>query len=455
MKRLSPARRLEWSWILYDVGNSAFTLLISAIMPIYFNSYLAANAGIGETTAGSYWGFATAIVTICVAILSPIFGTLSDFKGYKRPVFMFFAVMGVIGCAALGIPMPWLVFLIVFVITKIFYSGSLVFYDAMLVDMASPARTDIVSSKGYAWGYIGSCIPFIISILIVNFSPLETAVSMPIATVVNAVWWLGFTIPLMKNYRQIHFVPRTAHAVRDNFKRLFSVFSKKSAIPNKKGIIIFLIAFFLYIDGVYTVIDMATTFGTAIFPDDGNRNTQLVLALLLTQFIAFPAAILMGKLADRVRIELLILISIVAYTGIALFAVFMDAIWQVWLLACAVGLFQGGVQALSRSYFAKIIPPDQSGCLFGILDIFGKGASFLGTLLSSIIMNTTGSANYAAIPIACLLAAGVAVFLFAAKINRPFLAARSEQTSANAAPSAPEGQEQDVGNPPTEEEPLE
>ena len=172
MKRLTPERKREWSWILYDVGNSAFTLLISAIMPIYFNSYLAANAGIGETTAGSYWGFATAIVTICVAVLSPIFGTLSDFKGYKRPIFLFFAVMGVIGCAALGIPMPWLVFLIVFVITKIFYSGSLVFYDAMLVDMASPARTDIVSSKGYAWGYIGSCIPFIISILIVNFSPL-------------------------------------------------------------------------------------------------------------------------------------------------------------------------------------------------------------------------------------------------------------------------------------------
>lgn len=432
MKRLTPERKREWSWILYDVGNSAFTLLISAIMPIYFNSYLAANAGIGETTAGSYWGFATAIVTICVAVLSPIFGTLSDFKGYKRPIFLFFAVMGVIGCAALGIPMPWLVFLIVFVITKIFYSGSLVFYDAMLVDMASPARTDIVSSKGYAWGYIGSCIPFIISILIVNFSPLETAVSMPIATVINAVWWIGFTIPLMKNYKQTHFVPRTPHAIRDNFRRLFSVFSKKSAIPNKKGIIIFLIAFFLYIDGVYTVIDMATTFGTAIFPDDGNRDTQLVLALLLTQFIAFPAAIVMGKLADKVRIELLILISIVAYTGIALFAVFMNAVWQFWVLAVAVGLFQGGVQALSRSYFAKIIPADQSGCLFGILDIFGKGASFLGTLLSSIIMNTTGSANLAAIPIACLLAAGVAVFLIAAKVNRPYLIQKAQEEQASA-----------------------
>lgn len=428
MKRLTPERKREWSWILYDVGNSAFTLLISAIMPIYFNSYLAANAGIGETTAGSYWGFATAIVTICVAVLSPIFGTLSDFKGYKRPIFLFFAVMGVIGCAALGIPMPWLVFLIVFVITKIFYSGSLVFYDAMLVDMASPARTDIVSSKGYAWGYIGSCIPFIISILIVNFSPLETAVSMPIATVINAVWWIGFTIPLMKNYKQTHFVPRTPHAIRDNFKRLFSVFSKKSAIPNKKGIIIFLIAFFLYIDGVYTVIDMATTFGTALEFD----STQLVLALLLTQFIAFPAAIVMGKLADKVRIELLILISIVAYTGIALFAVFMNAVWQFWVLAVAVGLFQGGVQALSRSYFAKIIPADQSGCLFGILDIFGKGASFLGTLLSSIIMNTTGSANLAAIPIACLLAAGVAVFLIAAKVNRPYLIQKAQEEQASA-----------------------
>ena len=428
MKRLTPERKREWSWILYDVGNSAFTLLISAIMPIYFNSYLAANAGIGETTAGSYWGFATAIVTICVAVLSPIFGTLSDFKGYKRPIFLFFAVMGVIGCAALGIPMPWLVFLIVFVITKIFYSGSLVFYDAMLVDMASPARTDIVSSKGYAWGYIGSCIPFIISILIVNFSPLETAVSMPIATVINAVWWIGFTIPLMKNYKQTHFVPRTPHAIRDNFKRLFSVFSKKSAIPNKKGIIIFLIAFFLYIDGVYTVIDMATTFGTALEFD----STQLVLALLLTQFIAFPAAIVMGKLADKVRIELLILISIVAYTGIALFAVFMNAVWQFWVLAVAVGLFQGGVQALSRSYFAKIIPADQSGCLFGILDIFGKGASFLGTLLSSIIMNTTGSANLAAIPIACLLAAGVAVFLIAATVNRPYLIQKAQEEQASA-----------------------
>ncbi len=434
MKRLTPERKLEWSWILYDVGNSAFTLLISAIMPIYFNSYLAANAGIDKTIAGSYWGFATAITTLCVAVLSPIFGTMSDFRGYKRPIFMLFAILGVIGCAALGIPMPWLVFLVVFILTKIFYSGSLVFYDAMLVDVTRSERTDIVSSKGYAFGYIGSCIPFIASILLVNFSPLDTPVAMALATIVNAVWWIGFTIPIMKNYRQIHFVPRTQHAVRDNFRRLFSVFTKKSDVPNKKGIILFLVAFFLYIDGVYTVIDMATTFGTALKFDE----TQLVLALLLTQVIAFPAAIIMGKLAKKVRIDVLILISIIVYTGIAVFAVFMYDEWQFWLLACVVGLFQGGVQALSRSYFAKIIPADQSGCLFGILDIFGKGASFLGTMLSSIIMNTTGSANLAAIPIACLLAAGIVVFLFAAKVNHPFLMKKAqEEEREEALPAAP------------------
>lgn len=428
MKRLARARRLEWSWILYDVGNSAFTLMISTILPIYFDG-LVTSAGLESELATAYWGYAASIVTLFVAILSPIMGTLSDFSGYKKPIFFFFACAGVVGCAALGIPMPWLVFLIVFIITKIFYSGSLVFYDAMLVDVTTTERTDIVSSKGYAFGYIGSCIPFLISIAIVLLTDLAYSVSIPIALVINALWWLGFTMPLMKSYKQTHFVPRTPHAVRDNFRRLFSVFSKKSDIPNKKGIILFLVAFFLYIDGVYTVIDMATSFGTAL----GFDTTNLLLALLLTQVIAFPAAIIMGKLAGKVRNDILILICIVAYTGVGIFAIFMNAVWQFWLLACAVGLFQGGVQALSRSYFAKIIPPDQSGCLFGILDIFGKGAAFLGTLLVGAVTQATGSVNLGAIPIACLLAAGIVVFLFAAKVNRPFLERQAAQEHADSA----------------------
>ena len=430
MKRLSPARRLEWSWILYDVGNSAFTLLISTILPIYFNG-LAEADGIAKELATAYWGYAASIVTLCVAVISPILGTLSDFSGYKRPIFFFFAVVGVVGCAALGIPMPWLVFLVVFIITKIFYSGSLVFYDAMLVDVAAPERTDIVSSKGYAFGYIGSCIPFLISIVIVLFSGLDMSLAIAIALIINAVWWLGFTMPLMKSYRQTHFVPRAKHALRENFKRLFSVFSKKSDIPNKKGIILYLVAFFLYIDGVYTIIDMATSFGDTI----GFDTTTLLLALLLTQIIAFPAAIIMGKLASKVRNDVLILISICVYTGVGLFAVFMTSAWQFWVLACVVGLFQGGVQALSRSYFAKIIPADQSGCLFGILDIFGKGAAFFGTLLVGIVTQATGSVNLGAIPIVCLFAAGIVAFIIAARVNRPFLAKKAQAETAEPAQS--------------------
>ena len=419
--KLSFARRLEWSWIAYDIGNSAFTLMLSAILPLYFNG-IGVAGGLTEPTAGAYWGYGTVIATLFVALLSPTLGAMSDVSGRKRPIFLFFAIAGVVSCAAMGIPMPWLAFLVVTVLTRVLYSASLVFYDAMLVDVTTPARTDIVSAKGYAFGYIGSCIPFLASIAVVLFSDLEATLAMAVALLINAVWWLAFTLPLAKTYRQKHFLPRTRHAVRDNFRRLFSVFSKQSDVPNKKGILLFLAAFFLYIDGVYTIIEMATTFGTVLQFD----NTQLILALLLTQIVAFPAAILMGRLAKKMRNDTLILVSIAAYTGVALFAVFMTAVWQFWVLACVVGLFQGGVQALSRSYFAKIIPPEQSGCLFGILDIFGKGASIIGTLLTSVVMDATNSANLAVIPIVCLFAAGLAVFAAAAKVNRPFLQERED-----------------------------
>ena len=419
--KLSFARRLEWSWIAYDIGNSAFTLMLSAILPLYFNG-IGVAGGLTEPTAGAYWGYGTVIATLFVALLSPTLGAMSDVSGRKRPIFLFFAIAGVVGCASMGIPMPWLAFLVVTVLTRVLYSASLVFYDAMLVDVTTPARTDIVSAKGYAFGYIGSCIPFLASIAVVLFSGLEATLAMAVALLINAVWWLAFTLPLAKTYRQKHFLPRTRHAVRDNFRRLFSVFSKQSDVPNKKGILLFLAAFFLYIDGVYTIIEMATTFGTVLQFD----NTQLILALLLTQIVAFPAAILMGRLAKKVRNDTLILVSIAAYTGVALFAVFMTAVWQFWVLACVVGLFQGGVQALSRSYFAKIIPPEQSGCLFGILDIFGKGASIIGTLLTSVVMDATNSANLAVVPIVCLFAAGLAVFAAAAKVNRPFLQERED-----------------------------
>ena len=419
-------KRRELPWILYDVGNSAFTLLVSAILPIYFNA-LVTNAGLSGTDATAIWGYAASGVTLCVAVISPILGSFTDFKGLKKPFFFFSAMIGVIGCAALGIPMTWVAFLALFIVTKIAYSLSLVFYDAMLPDVADMKRVDMVSSKGYAWGYIGSCIPFIISIVLVL--TVDTAISMPIAFIINATWWLAFTIPLTKSYKQTHFVERTAHPVRQNFRTLASVFKKEGGVANRKGILLFLISFFLYIDGVYTVIDMATSFGTAL----GLESSGLLIALLITQIVAFPSAIVFGKLAGKVKNELLITISICAYTFVGAFAIFMQSMWQFWVLAVMVGLFQGGIQALSRSYFTKIIPAKHSGTLFGIMDIFGKGAAFLGTMLVSIVTQLTDSVNLGAIPIVCLFVAGLVMFIVTARYNKPFIAqSQAEEAEAEA-----------------------
>ena len=334
-----------------------------------------------------------------------------------------------------------------FVLVKAAYSTSLVFYDSMLCDVTTRDRLDKISAQGYAWGYIGSCIPFIISIVLIVFTPLDYTVSMPLAFAVNALWWFVCTLPLLKNYSQKYYVERRPHAVRENFKRLFSVFSKKTRLPNRKGIVLFLVAFFFYIDGVYTIIDMATSFGTALGFDTAN----LLIALLVTQVVAFPAAIAFGKIASRVRDDVLILVCIAAYAGIALFAVFMTQVWQFWILAVAVGIFQGGIQALSRSYFAKIIPGEQSGCLFGILDIFGKGAAFMGTLLVGVVTQATGSVNLGVVPIVCLFCAGLGMFLVSMRVNRRHAAAAEPPAGSerSAAPVPAPSAEWQKGNTPS------
>ena len=431
-RQANPNRRKEIAWILYDVGNSAFTLLVSTVLPIYFVN-LINSSGLTGVDPSAIWGFATAAVTLCVAVLSPILGSFADDVGRKKPLFFFSAILGVIGCAALGIPMGWVAFLAIFVIAKICYSVSLVFYDAMLTDVTTPERLDDISAKGYAFGYIGSCIPFILSIVLILFTEMPMTVSILVACLLNALWWFGFTLPLTKEYEQTHFIRRSKNTVRGSFKRLFSVFGKKEGLPNRKGIILFLVAFFLYIDGVYTIIDIATALGKILEFSD----VTLMLALLLTQIVAFPAAIVFGKIAARVRNDILILICIVAYMGVGIVGVFLSAEWQFWVLACIVGLFQGGVQALSRSYFAQLIPAEQSGLLFGILDIFGKGASFVGTILYSTVAQLTVNVvvpfrvNFGAIPIVCLFVAGFVVFVFAARENRKFLFARKAAAPAD------------------------
>ncbi len=408
--------KLEKYWILYDVGNSAFTLLIATILPIYFNS-LAGSAGLSEVDYLAYWGYAASVATVIVAIIGPIFGTLADTKNFKKPVFTVSMMVGVIGCAALSFPTSWVVFLAVFVVAKVGYSASLVFYDSMLTDVTEPERLDMVSSHGYAWGYIGSCVPFVVSLVFVLMNEkigISMGTAMTIAFFLNAGWWLLVSLPLLKNYRQKHYVDMPEHPVRESFSRLAATLKD---IRGQKHIFLYLLAFFCFIDGVYTIIEMATAYGSAL----GLDTQGLLLALLVTQIVAFPCALLFSRLSKKYRTDTLIKLCILAYLGIALFAIQLDKQWEFWLLAVLVGMFQGAIQALSRSYFARIIPPEKSGEYFGIYDICGKGASFVGTTLVGLIAQLTGRANAGVSILSVLFLLGYLIFGKAAKLNRTHL----------------------------------
>lgn len=398
----------EKNWILYDVGNSAFTLLIATIMPLYFN-YLAEQAGLSSVDYLAYWGYAASVATLFVVFIGPVFGTLADTKGFKKPVFSVALAVGAEACVLMGFAKQWLVFLVIYVIAKTGYSASLIFYDSMLADVTTADRMDQVSSQGYAWGYIGSCVPFVVCLMIVLGAGklgISMELAMGISFFVTAAWWVLMTVPMLKTYRQKNYVERKPHAFRESFARIGKTFLN---VRKEKKIFLFLLAFFFYIDGVYTIIDMATAYGSAL----GLDSTGLLLALLVTQIVAFPCAILFGRLARRFRTEHLITVCVVAYVGIALFACVLRTQTQFWILAIFVGMFQGGIQALSRSYYAKIIPAEQSGEYFGLLDICGKGASFIGTAIVSVVSQLTGDINKGVAMIVVLFVVGVALFRIA------------------------------------------
>ena len=396
---------LEKKWILYDVGNSAFILLVTTIMPIYFN-HLCSVAGLSEDQYLSTWSYAASLATICVALAAPIMGAVSDFKGNKKKVFLFNALLGSLLLFCFWIPKHWVTFIVLFVLAKVLYSVSLVIYDSMLVDVTTPEQMDEVSSQGYAWGYIGSVIPFIISLLFVLFYEqigLTFGAAMIICFGINALWWAGCTLPLARSYKQKHYVPAEKHVVRYTFARLGNTF--KNIRKNRKCFL-FLLSFFFYIDGVYTIMEMATAYGTSL----GLSQNGLLLALLLTQIVAFPAALTFGALSKKYPTEKLIKVAIIAYFFIAIYALFLSNLVQFWILAVAVGLFQGGIQALSRSYFARIIPENASGEYFGLFDICGKGATFLGTMIVGVVTQLTGIQNIAVGCLAFLFLLGLVIF---------------------------------------------
>ena len=404
--------KLEFKWICYDMGNSAFILLVATILPIYFN-YLSSSQGVAEHNYLSYWSYAASLSTLIVALAGPILGTLADYKDHKKKIFLTCAMLGALALACFWIPSSWLAFLVLFIAAKVAYSLSLIVYDSMLTDITTEERMDAVSSKGYAWGYIASVVPFIISLIFVLMydkigMTLKTA--MMIAFILNAVWWISSTLPLVKSYKQKYYIEPEAHPALDTFARLKETLMKAK---EQKKVFLFLFAFFFYIDGVYTIIDMATAYGTSL----GLNTTGLLLALLLTQIVAFPASLTFAVLSKTKDTASLIKVAIIAYFLIALFAVQLDKQWEFWVLAVAVGCFQGGIQALSRSYFAKIIPENASGEYFGLFDICGKGASFLGTMLIGVVTQITGKQNIGVAALSIMFVIGYLIFNKVSKMD--------------------------------------
>lgn len=421
----------EKKWVMYDVGNSAFTLLVSTLIPIFFNIV----AGDSADSATVYLGYATSIATAVVALLGPVLGAASDLRGVKKKVFSVVLLAGAISCAVLGFIGHWIWFLALYVFAKSAYSLSLVVYDSMLCDITTNDRFDEVSSHGYAWGYIGSCIPFILCVAVyVLYEPsmgiavLPFGVAMALVFLLTAAWWVACSLPLWKSYRQEHFVEPGSHPVREGVKSLGRTVKE---IFRNKSVLLFLLAFFFFIDGVYTIIDLAVAYGT----DLGFDSAMLLLALLVTQVVAFPAVIVFGRLSRRVRPEILIAACIVAYFLISVYAIFLDQTYEFWILAVCVGLFQGTIQAMSRSYYAKIIPQEKSGEYFGVYDIFGKGASFMGTFLVALVADLTGRENLGVSVLSVMFAVGFVVFLFAVR------AGRSASADAGKTAGLPSGEE--------------
>ena len=409
---VQPAGKLtprEKRWIVYDVGNSAFVLLSTAVVPIYANSLLEAA---GQDNIVSTWGYAQTVASLVIALLMPILGSIADVQGMKIKFFLGFFLTGVVMCLGMSLPLGWLAFLIVYVLATIGLNGSLTFYDSMLIDTTSNERMDKVSSHGYAWGYVGSTIPFIVCIAVIFGGPsllgLDTAACTRISFLITAVWWVAFTVPLLRSYRQVHYrttADHTAEAVRGTFRELAGTFRR---IARDRSLLLFMIAFFFYIDAVNTVISMSTSYGTQL----GIDSTQLVIALLVTQFVAFPCAILYGRLSGRFGAKRMIVIAVIAYLGIVMFAAFfLKTAVEFWILAILVGMFQGGIQALSRSYYGKIIPKDHANEYYGFYDIFGKTASVLGTFLVATTTAVTGNASAGVLSIAVLLVAALVLLL--------------------------------------------
>lgn len=483
----------EWSWIMYDWANSIYaTNIMAAIFPTIFVS-IAGDAG------DIWWGYGTSIATFLVAVLAPLLGAVADFKGMKKKLFTVFMLLGVVATFFIALVMhSWQLMLVGYIFSRIGFSGSCLFYDSFLTDVTSDERMDKVSSWGYAMGYIGgSTIPFVISIAVLLVLGYSSPVAQIFSIVIVSVWWLVFSLPFLKNVEQTHYIERTAdNSVGQIFRNIGHT---AKDIFQRKGLFLFVLAYFFYIDGVGTIISISTAYGTVL----GLGTVGMILALLVTQIVAMPCSILFANLAAKITARKALVGAIIVYTFICCVGFYMgfslephQAAYETavkaeyteqladltdenaialrdagakyftdkdaqeklnaefvkltqeqqaspevervlltftqflgnnagvigkfqnaisfstilfWAMATLVGTVQGGIQAVSRSYFGKLIPKERSNEFFGFFDIFGKFASVLGPVLYSTIGSWTGRSSFGVLALIALFLVGLVI----------------------------------------------
>ena len=408
----------EKSWILYDWANSSYaTIAMVAVLPIYFAQITGAAGVDGDL----WWGLGTSAATFTLAFMAPVLGALGDYRGMKKKLFCFFLALGLLFTGINIFTDSWRLMLAGYSLSYLGFLGANLFYDSFLTDVTTPERMDRISALGYGMGYIGgSTIPFLACLALILFGErfgVGAVLAVKLSLAINVIWWAAFSLPILLNVRQKYYLERPrSGTLRQAFANTRRTFSD---IFQNKAIFYFMISYFFYIDGVNTVINMATSFGATL----GLDTNSLVVAILVIQLIAFPCTILSVRLSDKIGVMNTLLLFMGNYTVIAILGFVMG--WGVefhrfsadvgikifWALSILVGTSQGGIQALSRSFFGRLVPPEKSNEYFGFYDIFGKFAAVMGPAMYALVKAITGYSCFAILALSLLFIAGMLVML--------------------------------------------
>jgi UMF1 family MFS transporter len=405
------ATRPILSWALYDWANSTFaTTVMAGFFPVFFKSYWSAGSDVTESSF--QLGLANSLGSIVIMILAPVLGAIADRGGARKRFLLWFTILGVIMTGGLYFVErgQWAGAALLYMLATIGFAGATIFYDALIVAVAPKEKLDVVSALGYSLGYLGGGLLFALNVAMTLwpavFGLADAARAVQVSFLMVAMWWAVFTLPLMLFVTE----PRAAvsgvgAAVRGGWRQLVETFHR---IRRLRNLWLLLIAYWCYIDAVGTVIRMAVDYGLSL----GFKAQSLIVALLITQFVGFPAALLFGKLGERFGAKTGVFIAIAVYIAITLYAMVMDRVVEFYILAVIIGLVQGGVQSLSRSLYASMIPPDKAGEFFGFYNMLGKFAAVLGPALMGVVGVLTGSPRLSLLAVVALLLIGAGVLAF-------------------------------------------